>query len=73
MQKEQVMQFHAIFAKIKDEIKKKYPKIDAFKEYEEFGVFPDNTDKSIHEHKKALFLLAKEICILLHERKLDME
>lgn len=62
MQKEEIIQLHTLFAKIKDEMEKQHPeKKDAFKEYEEFGVLPQDIHKSRYEHKRAAFILMEGI------------
>ena len=62
MQKEELIQLHALFVQIKNEIEKHLPeKNGIFKEYEQLGVLPQHVHKSKSAHKKAIFILGKEL------------
>jgi len=68
MQKEEIIQLHTLFAKIKDDIEKEHPESkDIFKEYDQFGVFPNHLHRSKSEHKRALSILMGEIEKLLRK------
>jgi len=69
MQKEEIIQIHALFAKIKEYIVREFPeKRDGFREYEEFGVFPEQKEKSKDEHKRAVFILGSEIAKIMSHK-----
>ena len=69
MQKEEIIQIHALFAKIKEDILREFPKKrDIFREYEEFDVFPEQKEKSKDEHKRAVFILGSEIAKIMSHR-----
>lgn len=62
MQKEEIIQLHTLFAQIKNQLEGKPPHNNGtFIEYEEFGVLPHHVHKSKNDHKKAVFILGKEI------------
>jgi hypothetical protein len=62
MQKEEIIQLHTLFAQIKNELEGQSPHNNGtFIEYEEFGVLPHHVHKSKNDHKKAVFILGKEI------------
>lgn len=70
MQKEELIQLHALFLQIKNEIEKHLKdKNGAFKEYEKLGVYPHHVHKSKNAHKKAIFTLGKEIANILSYNK----
>jgi len=61
MQKQEIIQFHTLFAQIKEELERLFPDEEMFKEYMAFGVFPQHVHKSKKEHEKAVFILGEEI------------
>jgi len=62
MQKEELIQLHALLLQIKNELEKQLDgKNGAFKEYEKLGIYPYHIHKSKSAHKKAIFVLGKEI------------
>jgi len=71
MQKEELIQLHTLFVQIKEEIEKKLNVNGAFKEYEELGVLPHHIHKSKNAHKKAIFILGKEIAEVFSHNKLS--
>jgi len=76
MQKEELIQLHTLFVQIKNELEKqmKDELNGAFKEYEQLGVLPHHVHKSKNAHKKAIFILGKEIAQLFsHARFSEME
>ncbi|HDN96150.1 MAG TPA: UPF0058 family protein [Thermoplasmatales archaeon] len=65
MQKEELIQLHTLFVQIKKEIERQCKDLNgAFKEYEKLGVLPHHVHKSKSAHKKAIFILGKEIAKL---------
>jgi len=40
MQKQEIIQFHTLFAQIKEELERLFPDEEMFKRYMAFGVFP---------------------------------
>ncbi len=70
MQKEELIQLHTLFVQIKNEIEKQLAeKNGAFKEYEKLGVLPHHVHKSKSAHKKAIFVLGKEIATIFSHDK----
>jgi len=70
MQKEELIQLHTLFVQIKNELEKQLAeKNGAFKEYEKLGVLPHHVHKSKNSHKKAIFILGKEIAKLFSHDK----
>lgn len=62
MQKEELIQLHALFVQIKNEIERQLPeKNGIFHEYEQLGIMPQHVHKSKSSHKKAILILGKEI------------
>ncbi len=53
MQKEELIQLHTLFAKIKNEMEKEHPESEgAFSEYNKLGVFPGHLHRSKDEYKR---------------------
>lgn len=70
MQKELVIQFHCLFAQLKDELERLFPKVsDFFREYEEHGVLPQHVHKSKNDHIKACCILGEKIAKLFSHNK----
>ncbi len=70
MQKEEIIQLHTLFAQIKNEIESQsIHNNGAFMEYENFGVLPHHVHKSKNDHKKAVFILGKEIAQMFSHDK----
>lgn len=70
MQKEEIIQLHTLFAQIKNEIESQSSHNNgAFMEYEKFGVLPHHVHKSKNDHKKAVFILGKEIAQMFSHDK----
>ncbi len=70
MQKEEIIQLHTLFAQIKNELERQ--SVDnngAFMEYEKLGVLPHHVHKSKNDHKKAVFILGKEIARIFSHNK----
>ena len=65
MQKELVIQFHCLFAQLKEELERVFPKIsDFFGDYEAHGVLPQHVHKSKSDHIKACCILGEKIAEL---------
>ena len=66
MQKEELIQLHTLLVQIKNELGKQVEDNlnGAFNEYIELGVLPHHVHKSKNAHKKAIFILGKEIAQL---------
>ena len=74
MQKEELIQLHTLFVQIKNELERQMELNGAFKEYEQLGVLPHHVHKSKNAHKKAIFILGKEIAqVFSHARFSEME
>jgi len=71
MQKEELIQLHTLFVQIKEEIEQRLDVNGAFQEYEEFGVYPHHIHKSKNAHKKAIFILGKEIARIFSHNNLS--
>lgn len=62
MQKEEIIQLHALFVQIRKELEGQYPvKNEFFEKYDEMGVLPHHVHKSKGDHKRAVFILGKGI------------
>ncbi len=71
MQKEELIQLHTLFVQIKEEIQKRMDVNGAFREYEQLGVYPHHIHKSKNAHKKAIFILGKEIAEVFSHNRLS--
>jgi hypothetical protein len=67
MNKDQMIELHQNFARIKDQIEEMGTHSDRFEEYDELGVTPDRQHCSKEEHKHAIFLLGEAIADSLSE------
>jgi len=62
MQKEEIIQLHALFVQIRKELEGKYQGTNEFfEEYDKMGVLPHHVHKSKGDHKRAVFILGKGI------------
>ncbi len=76
MQKDELIQIHNLFLQIKNELEIYFKdKLNgAFKEYEKLGVFPHHVHKSKNAHKKAIFILGRDIArVFSYNRQSEME
>lgn len=71
MHKDELIQLHTLLCQIKNHFEDKNPGSTAgrFEDYAEFGVSPQHIHKSKMQHKKAVFLLGKELAevVMGHE------
>lgn len=70
MQKDELIQLHSLLCQVKRflEIQGEEGKPQTFAEYADLGVAPQHIHKSKMQHKKAVFLLGKEIAGVVAER-----
>lgn len=61
MNKEQMIELHENFARIKEEVEEMGASSDSFTEYEELGITPERRHCSKQEHKHAIFLLGEAL------------
>ncbi len=62
MQKEEIIQLHALFVQIRKELEGQYPETNEFfEEYDKIGVLPHHVHKSKGDHRRAVFILGKGI------------
>ena len=76
MQKEELIQLHTLFVQIKNELEKQLGEHlnGAFNEYDNLGIHPHHVHKSKNSHKKAIFMLGKEIAqVYSYARFSEME
>jgi hypothetical protein len=70
MQKEEIIQLHTLFAQIKNELETQSSNNNgSFEEYDQLGVLPQHVHKSKNDHKKAVFVLGKEIAQIFSHNK----
>lgn len=62
MQKDELIQMHTLLCQIKNHLQSTgVAPEDSFEEYESLGVSPVHVHRSKGEHKRAIFLLGKEL------------
>ena len=62
MQKDELIQMHTLLCQIKNHLQSTgIAPEDSFEEYESLGVSPVHVHRSKGEHKRAIFLLGKEL------------
>jgi len=69
MHKDEIIQLHTLFVQIKEEIERQLANNHVFEEYKELGIFPQHVHKSKDEHKRAIFILGKEIATVFSTTK----
>lgn len=69
MHKDELIQLHTLLCQMKSHFEEQgYELGDRFVEYEHFGVAPQHIHKSKMQHKKAVFLLGKELAeLVMHD------
>ncbi len=68
MHKDELIQLHTLLCQMKKHFEAQGRESDSkFAEYERFGVAPQHIHKSKMQHKKAVFLLGKELAELVME------
>ena len=62
MQKDELIQMHTLLCQIKNHLQSTgVADEDSFQEYEDLGISPVHVHRSKGEHKRAIFLLGKEL------------
>lgn len=62
MQKDELIQMHTLLCQIKNHLQTTgVAEGDSFREYERLGISPVHVHRSKGEHKRAIFLLGKEL------------
>lgn len=62
MQKDELIQMHTLLCQIKNHLQNTgVAETDSFAEYEQLGISPVHVHRSKGDHKKAIFLLGKEL------------
>lgn len=62
MQKDELIQMHTLLCQIKNHLQNTgVAELDSFEEYEQLGISPVHVHRSKGEHKRAIFLLGKEL------------
>lgn len=62
MQKDELIQMHTLLCQIKNHLQTMgVANVDSFEEYEGLGISPVHVHRSKGEHKRAIFLLGKEL------------
>lgn len=62
MQKDELIQMHTLLCQIKNHLQSTgVAEGDSFQEYESLGISPVHVHRSKGEHKRAIFLLGKEL------------
>lgn len=69
MHKDELIQLHTLLCKMKSHFEAQgYAPAERFAEYQQFGVAPQHIHKSKMQHKKAVFLLGKELAdLVMHD------
>lgn len=65
MHKDELIQMHTLLFQIKNYLEQNGTPGDQFDEYRRIGVSPIHVHRSKHEHKKAIFVLGKELAGLM--------
>lgn len=61
MHKDELIQVHTLLCQLKNELEAKGSSDDLFNEYTSLGVKPVHVHRSKTEHKRAIFVLGKEL------------
>ncbi len=67
MHKNELIQLHTLLCQIKHHFENETAENERFAEYEAMGVAPTHVHRSKSDHKKAIFLLGKELASTLSE------
>ena len=68
MHKDELIQFHTLLAQLKSEVEARG--VDAqFPEYAALGVSPLHVHRSKSDHKRAIFILGKELAAVISSRE----
>lgn len=65
MHKDELIQMHTLLFQIKSYLEQAGTPTENFDEYKRMGVSPIHVHRSKHEHKKAIFVLGKELAGLM--------
>ena len=65
MHKDELIQMHTLLFQIKNYLEQNGAPNEHFDEYKKIGVSPIHVHRSKHEHKKAIFILGKELAGLM--------
>ncbi len=61
MHKDELIQLHTLLAQVKNYVERSQQSSGRFKDYDVFGVSPQHIHKSKQQHKRAVFLLGKNL------------
>lgn len=61
MHKDELIQLHTLLAQVRHHVERSTNLSNKFKEYDAFGVAPQHIHKSKQQHKRAVFLLGKDL------------
>ena len=61
MHKDELIQLHTLLAQVKHHFERTMTVNGSFRDYETFGVSPQHIHKSKQQHKRAVFLLGKNL------------
>ena len=65
MHKDELIQLHTLLCQMKNHFERHEAAADRFADYAAYGVSPQHIHKSKSQHKKAVFLLGKELAELV--------
>jgi hypothetical protein len=65
MHKDELIQLHTLLCQLKNHFEGQSATVGLFREYADFGVSPQHIHKSKMQHKRAVFLLGKELAQLV--------
>ena len=65
MHKNELIQLHTLLCQIKSHLEQGATTAELFKDYEEMGVAPTHVHRSKTDHKRAIFVLGKDLASML--------